>query len=204
MFVPLAALVIVGSSNAVNLADGLDGLAGGCLVCATGGVGGGGLRQRVMPSGPLTWALPHMSGAGEMLVVAAAMIGGVLGFLVVQLPPGLGLHGRHRVAAAGRVAGTAGRDRAAGVAAGRDRRRVCRRSGQRDRASRLVSLARKRVFRCARCTITFNCTGWPEDKIVVRFWIAAALCAIAGLAALKSPTGSSNDMRFAATAGQLR
>ena len=60
------------------------------------------------------------------------------------------------------------------------------------------------MFRCAPLHHHFQLHGWPEDKIVVRFWIAAALCAIAGLAALKSPTGSSNDMRFAATAGQLR
>ena len=99
LFIPLATLVIVGSSNAVNLADGLDGLAGGCLVCATGA-----MALVVYASGHAEWAgylnIPHIAGAGEMAIVAAAHDRRLAGFLVVQLPSGLGLHGRHRLAAA--------------------------------------------------------------------------------------------------------
>jgi phospho-N-acetylmuramoyl-pentapeptide-transferase len=61
-----------------------------------------------------------------------------------------------------------------------------------------------RVFRCAPLHHHFQLRGWPEDKIVVRFWIAAALCAIAGLAALKSPAEPSPEMHWAAATRQIR
>ncbi len=86
LFVPLATVVIVGSSNAANLADGLDGLAGGCLVCASGA-----LAAVVYAAGHASWAgylgIAHVEGAGEMLVVAAATIGSLLGFLWFNCHP---------------------------------------------------------------------------------------------------------------------
>ena len=115
--VPLAALVIVGSSNAVNLTDGLDGLAGGCLVWACGAVG-----VVAYASGHAGWARlsgysPHSRRGrnGRRCRGARWRLAGVF---VVQLPSGLGLHGRRRLAAAGRTAGTVGRRRPAGAAAG--------------------------------------------------------------------------------------
>ena len=85
-FIPLAVLVIVGSSNAVNLTDGLDGLAGGCLIFATAA-----MRVLVYVAGHADWpsicTSPRIPGAGEMTVLAAAMIGGVLGFLWFNCHP---------------------------------------------------------------------------------------------------------------------
>ena len=60
-----------------------------------------------------------------------------------------------------------------------------------------------RVFRCAPLHHHFQLAGWPEDKIVVRFWIAAALCALAGLAALKTPTGPPSQTHWAGATREL-
>ncbi len=85
-FVPLAVLVMVGSSNAVNLTDGLDGLAGGCLIFATGAMG-----LVVYASGHAQLAeylhISRVAGADEMLVLCGGMIGGLLGFLWFNCHP---------------------------------------------------------------------------------------------------------------------
>ena len=85
-FIPLAAVVIVGSSNAVNLTDGLDGLAGGCLIFATAAHGSRRLRGRSCRIGPIP-ARRTIPGSGEMTVLAGAMVGGVLGFLWFNCHP---------------------------------------------------------------------------------------------------------------------
>ncbi len=85
-FVPLAIVVIVGSSNAVNLTDGLDGLAGGCLLFASAA-----MTLVVYAAGHSQWAaylnIPHIAGCGELAVLAAAMIGAVVGFLWFNCHP---------------------------------------------------------------------------------------------------------------------
>ena len=85
-FVPLAILVMVGSSNAVNLTDGLDGLAGGCMLFATAA-----MMLVVYAAGHAQWAdylnVPHVAGCGELAVFAAAMIGAVVGFLWFNCHP---------------------------------------------------------------------------------------------------------------------
>ena len=85
-FIPLALIVIVGASNAVNLTDGLDGLAGGCLVAATAA-----MTALVYAAGHAEWAaylgVPRIPHAGEMTVLAGGMIGGVLGFLWFNCHP---------------------------------------------------------------------------------------------------------------------
>ncbi|MFH1264555.1 MAG: phospho-N-acetylmuramoyl-pentapeptide-transferase, partial [Planctomycetota bacterium] len=85
-FIPLAVVVIVGFSNAVNLTDGLDGLAGGCLVFAAGA-----MAVVAYASGHAELAeylnLPRLPGAGEMTVLGGAMIGGVLGLLWFNCHP---------------------------------------------------------------------------------------------------------------------
>jgi phospho-N-acetylmuramoyl-pentapeptide-transferase len=100
----LVVVVIVGSSNAVNLTDGLDGLATGCTLTVA-------LTYAVMcyVAGNFRFAsylqVPFVSGAGELTVVCAALIGASLGFFVVQLPSGAGVHGRHRFEAIGGLIG---------------------------------------------------------------------------------------------------
>ncbi|HVJ69571.1 MAG TPA: phospho-N-acetylmuramoyl-pentapeptide-transferase, partial [Caulifigura sp.] len=78
--------VLLGSSNAVNLSDGLDGLASGCIVCA-----GTAISAIAYASGHRIiaehLAIPHVVGAGELAILGAAMIGATLGFLWFNAPP---------------------------------------------------------------------------------------------------------------------
>jgi phospho-N-acetylmuramoyl-pentapeptide-transferase len=192
--IPLSTLVIVGSSNAVNLADGLDGLAGGCLVFATAA-----LALVVYASGHVGWAtylhVPHVAGAGEMVVVAAAMIGGLLGFLWFNCHPASVFMGDTGSLPLGGLLGllaVIARQELLLVAIGGvfvvEAASVILQVGW-------FRFRKRRIFLCAPLHHHFQLKGWPEDKIVVRFWIAAALCAIVGLAGLKlhSPELSVNS-----------
>jgi phospho-N-acetylmuramoyl-pentapeptide-transferase len=183
-FIPLATLVLVASSNAVNLADGLDGLAGGCLVCATGAV-----ALLVYASGHAQWAhylnIPHIAGAGEMLIVAAAMVGGLLGFLWFNCHPASVFMGDTGSLPLGGLLGLL-------AVIARQELLLLAIGGVfvAEAASVIAQVGwyrwkKKRIFLCAPLHHHFQLKGWAESKIVVRFWIAAALCAIVGLAGLK-------------------
>ena len=184
MIVPLAVAVIVGSSNAVNLTDGLDGLAGGCLIFATSAI-----TLLVYAAGHVELAnylnLTHIPLAGEMTVVSAAMIGGVLGFLWFNCHPAQVFMGDTGSLPLGGLLGL--------LAV------ICRQELLLiviggvfvvEAASVIIQigsykLRRRRVFLCAPLHHHFQFKGWPESKIVVRFWIASALCAILGIAVIK-------------------
>jgi phospho-N-acetylmuramoyl-pentapeptide-transferase len=184
MFVPLAALVIVSASNGVNLTDGLDGLAGGCLVFATAAV-----AVVVYASGHAQWAdylgIAHLQGAGEMVVVAAGMIGALLGFLWFNCHPASVFMGDTGSLPLGGLLGLL-------VVVARQEFLLVAIGGVfvAEAASVIAQVAcfrvtGRRIFLCAPLHHHFQLKGWPEDKIVVRFWIAAALCGIVGLAGLK-------------------
>lgn len=188
LFVPLATLVITGSSNAVNLADGLDGLAGGCLLCATGA-----MALVVYASGHAAWAaylgVPHMPGAGETLVVAGAMLGGLLGFLWFNCHPASVFMGDTGSLPLGGLLGLLA------VIARQELLLVAIGGVFVAEAVSVIGQVvyfrwtNRRIFLCAPVHHHFQMKGWPEDKIVVRFWIAGALCAILGLAGLKLRIG---------------
>ena len=191
LFVPLATLVIVGSTNAVNLADGLDGLAGGCLVSATGAV-----AVVVYASGHAAWAaylgIPHVPGAGEMLVVAAAMLGGLLGFLWFNCHPASVFMGDTGSLPLGGLLGLL-----AVIARQELLLLVIGGVFVVEAGSVIAQVAyyrwtNRRIFLCAPVHHHFQLKGWPEHKIVVRFWIAGALCAIVGLSGLKLRSGEPN------------
>ncbi len=183
-FIPWAALVIVGASNAVNLADGLDGLAGGCLVCATGAI-----ALVAYACGHVGWAaylgVPHLAGAGEMVVIAGGMIGGLLGFLWFNCHPASVFMGDTGSLSLGGLLGLLA------VIARQELLLVVIGGVFVVEALSVIvqvgwfRLKKKRIFLCAPLHHHFQLKGWPEDKIVVRFWIAAALCAVSGLAGLK-------------------
>ena len=184
LFIPLVTFVIVGSSNAVNLADGLDGLAGGCLVCA-----GCAMGLVVFASGSAEWAgglnIPYIEGAGEMAVVAAAMIGALLGFLWFNCHPASVFMGDTGALPLGGLLGllaVIARQELLLVAVGG--------VFVVEAASVIAQVVffrwkRRRIFLCAPLHHHFQLQGWPENKIVTRFWIAGALCALVGLSALK-------------------
>ena len=182
-FVPWAALVIVGSSNAVNLTDGLDGLAGGALVWA-----GGALAVVTYLAGHENWAvllgITYIPGAGEMVVVSLALVGGVLAFLWFNCHPASVFMGDAGSLPLGGLLGLV-----AVIARQELLLIVIGGVFVVETLSVIVQVASfrctgRRVLLCAPLHHHFQMRGWAEDKIVVRFWIAAGLCAVAGLATL--------------------
>jgi phospho-N-acetylmuramoyl-pentapeptide-transferase len=183
-FVPLAVIVIVGASNAVNLTDGLDGLAGGCLLAATAAMTG-----LVYAAGHAEWAaylgVPRIPQAGEMTVLAAAMIGGILAFLWFNCHPAQVFLGNTGALPLGGLLGllavVARQELLLIVIAG---------VFVVEAASVIVQVGyykwrRRRLLRCAPLHHHFQLLGWAENKIVVRFWIASALCALLATGSLK-------------------
>jgi phospho-N-acetylmuramoyl-pentapeptide-transferase len=192
VFVPWAALVIVASSNAVNLADGLDGLAGGCLISATLALG-----LVSYACGHAQWAgylgIEHLAGAGEMAVVAGAMIGGLLGFLWFNCHPAQVFMGNTGSLSLGGLLGLF-------AVIARQELLLLAIGGVFVAEALSVILQvgwfrwrKRRLFLCAPLHHHFQLQGWSEDKIVVRFWIAAALCAILALAGMKLQAGDATS-----------
>jgi phospho-N-acetylmuramoyl-pentapeptide-transferase len=187
-FVPLAAIVIVASSNAVNLTDGLDGLAGGCLILATGA-----MAVLVFAGGHAGLAdylhVARIPRAGEMLVIAGGMIGGVLGFLWFNCHPAQVFMGDTGSLPLGGLLGLL-----AVIARQELLLAIIGGVFVAEAASVLLQvgwfrLSGKRLFRCAPLHHHFEFAGWPESRIVVRFWIASALCALVGLASMRLAGG---------------
>ena len=165
-FIPLAVLVMVGSSNAVNLTDGLDGLAAGCLVFAVSAMA----------------IVLAIAGAGEMLVLCGAMIGGLLGFLRFNRHPAqvfMGDTGSLPLGALLGLLAIAARQELLLLVVGGvfvvEAVSVILQVGS-------YKLRRRRIFLCAPLHHHFQLRGWPETRIVTRFWVASALCAALGLA----------------------
>jgi phospho-N-acetylmuramoyl-pentapeptide-transferase len=191
LFVPLAMLVVIGSSNAVNLADGLDGLAGGCLLSATCAMG-----AIAYASGHAEWAaylnLPHLSGAGELVVVAGGLVGGILGFLWFNCHPAQVFMGNTGSLALGGVLGLM-----AVIVRQELLLMIVGGVFVIETLSVIVQVGfhrwtRRRILRCAPLHHHFQLCGWPESKIVVRFWIASILFAVLGLFTLKASSSDHN------------
>ncbi len=137
--VVVVVLAIVGSSNAVNLTDGLDGLAIGCtLIVGFVFLVFTYLAGNVKAAAYLQ--IPYVPGAGELTVFCAALHRRGAGVFVVQLPSGAGVHGRHRVARAGRRVRHHGGADPPAVCAGDRGRRVCGRGAVGDFAEGLVQV----------------------------------------------------------------
>ncbi|HEX4149662.1 MAG TPA: phospho-N-acetylmuramoyl-pentapeptide-transferase, partial [Pirellulales bacterium] len=163
--VPWAALVLVASANAVNLADGLDGLAGGLVVVASA-----------------AWAwIAYRSGAGSCLVMAAATCGATLGFLWFNRHPARVFMGDTGSLALGGMLGLMA------LLLGQELRLLAIGGVLvAEAASVLLQVSyfkwrRKRIFRCAPLHHHFQFLGWPETRIVARFWLAGVVCALAGV-----------------------
>ncbi len=206
-FIPLAIVVMVGSSNAVNLTDGLDGLAGGCMLFAAAA-----MTLVVYAAGHAQWAaylnVPHVAGCGELAVLAAAMIGAVVGFLWFNCHPAQVFMGDTGSLPLGGLLGYM-----AVVARQELMLVVIGGVFVAEAASVILQVGwfkwrRRRILLCAPLHHHFQFRGWPESKIVVRFWIAAALCALLGAACLRinvveKPHGRSVELT-AATVRDVR
>ena len=183
-FPVFAAFIIVGAGNAVNLTDGLDGLAiGPVMIASASFVGISYLVGNAVFSDYLQ--IHFVAGSGELAVVCGAVIGAGLGLSLVQRAAGLDLHGRHRFARARRPDRLGrGRDQARDRAR-HHRRAVRARSGVGDRAGGFVQAHRQARVPMAPIHHHFEQLGWTESQIVIRFWIIAIVLALAGLATLK-------------------
>lgn len=184
LFVPWAMVVIAGSSNGVNFADGLDGLASGCWVFAGLAVGalnyvGGHARLADHLS------VPYVAGSGELTVLMGAAVGAVLGFLWFNCHPAevfLGDTGSLGLGGLLGYAALVSRQEllltiAGGVFVAETASVVVQRY--------YYKMTGRRVFLCAPLHHHYQFRGWPESKIVVRFWITAALLSILAVATLK-------------------
>jgi len=183
-FVVLAYLMIVGMSNAVNLTDGLDGLAIVPSVMVAGGLG-----IFAYASGNAVFAtylaIPAVPGAGELLIFCSALGGAGLGFLWFNTYPAqvfMGDIGALALGAAlGLVAVVVRQEIVALVMGG---------IFVLETASVILQVASykltgRRIFRMAPIHHHFELKGWAEPKVIVRFWIISFLLVLAGLATLK-------------------
>jgi len=184
LFVPFAMIVIVGSANAVNLTDGLDGLAIMPVMIAAGAFG---IIAYAVGRVDFTTYLDvhYVPGTGELLVFVAGLIGGGLGFLWYNAPPAAVFMGDTGSLALGGALGA--------IAVATKHEIVLAIVGGLfvvEALSVIIQVAYfkrtgKRVFLMAPIHHHYEKKGWSEPQIVIRFWIIALILAMIGLATLK-------------------
>ncbi len=183
-FLVMGVLVLTGSANAVNLTDGLDGLAAGCI--GTSAIAYAVITYAV---GRVDWAeyllVPHVGGAGEMAVLMAALLGGALGFLWFNAAPAMvfmGDVGSLGLGGALAYAALISRTELVLIVVGgvfvAEALSVILQVGS-------FKLRGKRVFRCAPLHHHFQFGGMPETRVVARTWIVSALLALCSLVLFK-------------------
>ena len=184
LFIPWSYLVIVGSSNAVNLTDGLDGLAILPTVMVAAGLGMiAYLTGHVQLAAYLNIA--YIAGAGEMVIFCGAIAGAGLGFLWFNTYPAMVFMGDVGALALGAALGI--------VAIIIRQELVLFIMGGVfviETLSVIIQVASfklrgKRVFKMAPIHHHFELSGWPEPRVIVRFWIITAMLVLFGLATLK-------------------
>jgi phospho-N-acetylmuramoyl-pentapeptide-transferase len=183
-FILFSYLVIVGSSNAVNLTDGLDGLA----ILPTVMVGGG-LGVMAYVTGHADFAsylkIPFLPDVGELIVFCSAIVGAGLGFLWFNTYPAQVFMGDVGALALGASLGV--------VAVAVRQEIVLFIMGGvfvLETVSVMLQVASykltgKRIFRMAPLHHHFELKGWPEPRVIVRFWIITVILVLVGLASLK-------------------
>ena len=184
-FIPWTYLVIVGSSNAVNLTDGLDGLAIMPTVLVASA-----LAVFAYATGNVKFAtylgIPYIAGVGELAIFCTAIAGAGLGFLWFNAYPAQVFMGDVGALALGA---------ALGVVAVLVRQEIALAIMGGVFVAETVSVAvqvlyfkysgGKRIFRMAPLHHHYGLKGWPEPKIIVRFWIVTLILVLVGLSTLK-------------------
>ncbi|NPU91811.1 MAG: phospho-N-acetylmuramoyl-pentapeptide-transferase [Gammaproteobacteria bacterium] len=183
-YIVLTYFVIVGTSNAVNLTDGLDGLA----ILPTVLVGGA-LGVFAYVTGNVQFAtylqIPYIAGTGEMIVICGALVGAGLGFLWFNTYPAQVFMGDVGALALGGILGT--------LAVITRQEIVLFIMGGvfvMETVSVILQVASfkltgRRIFRMAPIHHHFELKGWAEPKVIVRFWIITVILVLIGLATLK-------------------
>lgn len=183
-YIVLSYFVIVGSSNAVNLTDGLDGLA----ILPTVMVGAA-LGLCAYFAGNINFAeylsIPYVIGAGELVVFSGALVGAGVGFLWFNTYPAqvfMGDVGSLALGAALGIMAVITRQEIVFFIMGgifvAETLSVILQVGS-------FKLTGKRIFRMAPLHHHYELKGWPEPRVIVRFWIVTLLLVLAGLATLK-------------------
>jgi len=183
-FIPVAVFVMVGASNAVNLTDGLDGLAivpvmiaGGCFGLISY-LAGNAIYSEYLQ-------IHYVAGAGELAVLCGAIVGAALGFLWFNAPPAMVFMGDTGSLSMGGALGA--------ISVVTKHEVVLAIIGGLfvlETVSVIVQVASfkltgKRVFAMAPLHHHFEKKGWAEPTIVIRFWIIASILALIGLSTLK-------------------
>jgi phospho-N-acetylmuramoyl-pentapeptide-transferase len=184
LYIPFGAFVIVAFGNAVNLTDGLDGLATMPVIIAALA-----FLLIVYLVGNAKYAeylgIPHIPGAGDLVILCGAIVGAGLAFLWFNAPPASVFMGDTGSLALGGALGT--------IAVVAQHEFVLAVIGGLFVVEALSVIIQvfwfkrtgKRVFRMAPIHHHFEQLGWPESTVVIRFWIVAFVLALAGLATLK-------------------
>ena len=183
-YIFFGALVIVGSSNAVNLTDGLDGLAIGPIITSAAS-----LAVLVYASGHKELAsyllIPYIENTGELTVLAMAIIGAGVGFLWYNAFPAQIFMGDVGSLSLGGALGTM-------AVLSKSEILFAFIGGVfvMEAVSVILQVAsfklrKKRIFKMAPIHHHFELKGWPEPKVIVRFWIIALVLAIMSVATLK-------------------
>ena len=184
LFIPFTCLVIVGSSNAVNLTDGLDGLAIMPTVLVAGALG---IFAYVTGNSEFSHYLVihYVPGSGEVGVICGALVGAGLGFLWFNAYPAQVFMGD---------VGSLGLGAALGIIAIVVRQElilfIMGGVFVMETVSVMLQVASfkltgKRIFRMAPIHHHFELKGWAEPKVIVRFWIITVVLVLCGLATLK-------------------
>jgi phospho-N-acetylmuramoyl-pentapeptide-transferase len=185
LFIPLAIFVIVGAANAVNLTDGLDGLAIGPVTIAAAF-----FMIFAYLSGNIKIAeylqIPYVRGAGELAVFCAAVVGAGIGFLWYNAYPAQVFMGDVGALALGGILGT--------VALATKQEILLALVGGIFVVEALSVIIQvtffkvtngRRIFRMAPIHHHYELKGWPEPKVIVRFWILAIILGLLALSTLK-------------------
>jgi phospho-N-acetylmuramoyl-pentapeptide-transferase len=184
-FIPFAVFVIVGCANAVNLTDGLDGLAIGPVTIAAAFYMifcylGGNIKTAAYLQ------IPYVRGVGELSIYMGALVGAGVGFLWYNAYPAQVFMGDVGALALGGVLGT--------VALATKQEILLAIVGGLFVVEALSVILQvsffkvsngKRIFRMAPLHHHFELKGWPEPKVIVRFWIIAIILGLVSLSALK-------------------
>lgn len=184
LYIPLVILIIAGSSNAVNLTDGLDGLAIGIVIMVA-------VAYSILSyvTGNIKFSnyllIPYIPGSGELAVFCASIVGAGLGFLWFNCYPATIFMGDTGSLALGGALGLVAimikKELLLVVVGGvlvLEAFSVILQVGS-------FKLRKKRIFQIAPLHHHFQFKGWPESKIIVRFWIIAGMFALLTLVTLK-------------------
>jgi phospho-N-acetylmuramoyl-pentapeptide-transferase len=183
-YIPFAILLLVSTSNAVNLTDGLDGLATGLVLMVTlTFVGLSYLTGRVDYADYLR--IPYVAGGGELAILSAAVAGACVGFLWFNAHPAEVMMGDTGSLSLGGIVGAL-----ALITKKEILLVIIGGVFVMEAISVILQVASykatgKRIFRMAPLHHHFELSGWPESKVVMRFWILGGLFAILSLSTLK-------------------